>query len=45
VTHNIEEAVLMSCRILVLGSNPGRILLKTSSVQRAFPMQSPGLIR
>src|SRR5580704_6001031 len=26
VTHNIEEAVLMCDRILVLGSNPGRIL-------------------
>jgi NitT/TauT family transport system ATP-binding protein len=26
VTHNIEEAVLMSDRILVFGSNPGRIL-------------------
>jgi NitT/TauT family transport system ATP-binding protein len=26
VTHNIEEAVLMSDRILVLSSNPGRII-------------------
>src|ERR1700759_1905383 len=26
VTHNIEEAVLMCDRILVVGSNPGRIL-------------------
>ena len=26
VTHNIEEAVLMSDRILVFSSNPGRIL-------------------
>ena len=26
VTHNIEEAVLMCDRILVFGSNPGRIL-------------------
>jgi NitT/TauT family transport system ATP-binding protein len=26
VTHNIEEAVLMSDRIVVFGSNPGRIL-------------------
>ena len=25
VTHNIEEAVLMSDRIVVLASNPGRI--------------------
>ena len=26
VTHNIEEAVLMCDRILVFGSNPGRIV-------------------
>ena len=26
VTHNIEEAVLMCDRVLVFGSNPGRIL-------------------
>ena len=26
VTHNIEEAVLMSDRILILSSNPGRIM-------------------
>ena len=26
VTHNIEEAVLMCDRILVFGTNPGRIL-------------------
>ena len=26
VTHNIEEAVLMSDRILILSSNPGRII-------------------
>jgi NitT/TauT family transport system ATP-binding protein len=30
VTHNIEEAVLMSDRILVFGSNPGRILSEIS---------------
>src|ERR1700678_799672 len=35
VTHNIEEAVLMCDRILVFGSNPGRILseLKVSLPQ------------
>jgi NitT/TauT family transport system ATP-binding protein len=30
VTHNIEEAVLMSDRILVLASNPGRIVAEIS---------------
>lgn len=30
VTHNIEEAVLMCDRILVFGSNPGRILTQIS---------------
>ncbi len=30
VTHNIEEAVLMCDRILVFGSNPGRILSEVS---------------
>jgi NitT/TauT family transport system ATP-binding protein len=30
VTHNIEEAVLMCDRILVFGSNPGRILSEMS---------------
>jgi NitT/TauT family transport system ATP-binding protein len=30
VTHNIEEAVLMCDRILVFGSNPGRILSEIS---------------
>jgi NitT/TauT family transport system ATP-binding protein len=35
VTHNIEEAVLMCDRILVFGSNPGRILseIKVSLTQ------------
>ena len=30
VTHNIEEAVLMSDRILVFGSNPGRVVSEIS---------------
>ncbi|WP_116813262.1 AAA-associated domain-containing protein [Steroidobacter cummioxidans] len=30
VTHNIEEAVLMCDRILVFGSNPGRVLSEIS---------------
>ncbi|MGO9038265.1 MAG: AAA-associated domain-containing protein [Steroidobacteraceae bacterium] len=34
VTHNIEEAVLMCDRILVFGSNPGRIL---SEIKVAMP--------
>jgi NitT/TauT family transport system ATP-binding protein len=34
VTHNIEEAVLMCDRILVFGSNPGRIL---SEIKVALP--------
>jgi NitT/TauT family transport system ATP-binding protein len=34
VTHNIEEAVLMCDRILVFGSNPGRIL---AEIEVALP--------
>lgn len=34
VTHNIEEAVLMCDRVLVFGSNPGRIL---SEIKIALP--------
>ena len=34
VTHNIEEAVLMSDRILVFSSNPGRILAEVGDVRR-----------
>ena len=34
VTHNIEEAVLMCDRILVFGSNPGRIL---SEIKESLP--------
>src|SRR5579872_277490 len=30
VTHNIEEAVLMSDRILILSSNPGRVIAEIS---------------
>lgn len=36
VTHNIEEAVLMCDRILVFGSNPGRVL-KEIKVDLAHP--------
>lgn len=36
VTHNIEEAVLMCDRILVFGSNPGRIL-KEITVELPHP--------
>jgi NitT/TauT family transport system ATP-binding protein len=36
VTHNIEEAVLMSDRILVLSSNPGRI-----AAEIAIPLPHP----
>ncbi len=34
VTHNIEEAVLMCDRILVFGSNPGRVL---SAIEVSLP--------
>lgn len=36
VTHNIEEAVLMCDRILVFGSNPGRVI-KEISVDLPYP--------
>jgi NitT/TauT family transport system ATP-binding protein len=36
VTHNIEEAVLMCDRVLVFGSNPGRILTEI-----AVPLPQP----
>src|SRR5690348_6202988 len=36
VTHNIEEAVEMCDRILVLGAQPGRIVAET-----ALPMRQP----
>ena len=36
VTHNIEEAVLMSDRVLVLSSNPGRIAFEI-----AVPLKHP----
>ena len=35
VTHNIEEAVLMSDRILLLSSNPGRIIAEIKIELRA----------
>ena len=42
VTHNIEEAVLMSDRILVLASNPGRIAaeIADSAAASARPARS-----
>ena len=42
VTHNIEEAVLMCDRILVFGSNPGRILseIKVDAAAAAQPPRS-----
>src|SRR5476651_2020033 len=40
VTHNIEEAVLMCDRILVFGSNPGRIL---SEIKVSLPQPSKRL--
>jgi NitT/TauT family transport system ATP-binding protein len=43
VTHNIEEAVLMSDRILVFSSNPGRILASiTVDLQRPRNRLDPG---
>jgi NitT/TauT family transport system ATP-binding protein len=33
VTHNIEEAVLLADRVLVLGSNPGRIIAEIPVTQ------------
>ena len=43
VTHNIEEAVLMCDRILVFGSNPGRILseIKVSLPQPRNRLDQP----
>ena len=42
VTHNIEEAVLMADRILVLSSNPGRI---ASEIPVTFPIRATGSSR
>ena len=44
VTHNIEEAVLLADRIIVLGRNPGRIRtdFRVTLPQSARP-QGPGL--
>ncbi|SHF22786.1 NitT/TauT family transport system ATP-binding protein [Caldanaerobius fijiensis DSM 17918] len=42
VTHNIEEAVLLADRIIVMAANPGRIK-KIYNVQLARPRQSGSL--
>ncbi len=42
VTHNIEEAVLLADRIVVLGTNPGRILAELPiELQRPRDRRSP----
>ena len=42
VTHNIEEAVLLASRILVLGSNPARIRADMCSpLGKAAPQAHP----
>ena len=42
VTHNIEEAVLMCDRIIVLSSNPGRIAaeIEVNAAASAQPARS-----
>ena len=42
VTHNIEEAVLLADRILVLGTNPGRI---KADIAHAAPAAQPRSLR
>lgn len=42
VTHNIEEAVLMCDRILVLGSHPGQIAAENPHSARASAQPSGG---
>ncbi|MFI9508528.1 nitrate/sulfonate/bicarbonate ABC transporter ATP-binding protein [Nocardia sp. NPDC052566] len=43
VTHNIEEAVLLADRVLVLGSNPGRIIAEIAiTTPRPRDKRAPG---
>jgi NitT/TauT family transport system ATP-binding protein len=43
VTHNIEEAVLLADRVVVLGANPGRIIAEVAvTQQRPRDKRAPG---
>ncbi|MFJ4654080.1 nitrate/sulfonate/bicarbonate ABC transporter ATP-binding protein [Nocardia sp. NPDC088792] len=45
VTHNIEEAVLLADRVVVLGSNPGRIIAEVPVEQpRPRNKRAPGFV-